>query len=75
MFDLLIVPERDPQCRYDKLLDLQNSTSDMSAPSSPVIKGALLSQALNFGPDSWVSHEWVSRSKRVTDEADICLNG
>jgi hypothetical protein len=74
MFNLLIVPECDPQCRYDKMLDHNNSISDKSGSSSPVINGTLLSQALNFGPDSWIPHEWVSRSKRVADEADICLN-
>ncbi|KAH8079627.1 hypothetical protein HD553DRAFT_362803 [Filobasidium floriforme] len=35
----------------------------MSAPSSPVINGALLSQALSFGPDSWMSHEWAPASQ------------
>lgn len=57
-----------------KCLTTNDSISDMSGSSSPVINGALLSQALNFGPDSWMPHEWVSRSKRVADEADICLN-
>lgn len=56
------------------MLDHNNSISDKSGSSSPKIDGALLSQALSFGPDSWLPHEWVSRSKRVADGADIYLN-